>query len=193
MAISVMMKNHYPENLICDIVEWNEDILRKVLKNRTPKDLALCLDKMLKTLPIRNKNFFELRYKKGKQYKELEKIFNVSTAMLQEIRRKSLIFLRHPNRFKILYNREDIIVTKKGKEIFPMYDTFLYKLDLAQGTFNILAKEGLFDREDFEEKKDIDFLKIRNFGKKRYVDLKQKLHKVGIEIDESIKRDENGE
>ena len=67
-----------------------------------------------------------------------------------------------------------------------MYDTFLYKLDLAQGTFNMLAKEGLFDREDFEEKKDIDFLKIRNFGKKRYIDLKQKLHKVGIEIDESI-------
>ena len=58
MAISVMMKNHYPENLICDIVEWNEDILRKVLKNRTPKDLELCLDKMLETLPIRNKNFF---------------------------------------------------------------------------------------------------------------------------------------
>ena len=62
MAISVMIKRQYPENLIYDIV-GEEDIFKEILKTIPHENLESAIEEMLKTIPLKNSVILKLKYK----------------------------------------------------------------------------------------------------------------------------------
>lgn len=184
MAISVMIKRQYPENLIYDIV-GEEDIFKEILKTIPHEDLESAIEEMLKTIPLKNSVILKLKYKEIRKNKEIGEVFGISKKRVIQIRNKSLKLLRAPDSLRKLY-RQRILIKDREKHLNPEFRTFLYNLDLPTKTYNILKRAKFINKEDFEGKNISDFCHIRGIGPKCYTEIKQRLDEKGIKINEEV-------
>lgn len=160
-------KLHYPQNLICDILEevitLNEDNLKG-------------LDHAIHTLTEREIKALYYRYVEGLTLKQAGEKFGVTQERVRQILAKAARKLRHPARKRFIVNGYDATVqqieeeTKKARIDlnFDEDEKGIEHLDLSVRSYNCLRRAGISTIKNLIDfiNNDGDFAKIRNMGRK---------------------------
>lgn len=201
--------NTYPYNLALDVMLFNnyQTITHEHMTNEEMLELVheIYIPELIKaidTLPLKQKTVIENRYKDGKTYEEIGKMYNRTREGIRIIITNAMEKLTEPSRFikikihsaeeykalntkflalEYLHNNMVEKLNEEYKEYYEFVENKKYikisieELGLSVRSRNCLLRSGIKTVGELLEQSDDDLMMVRNLGRKGIEEIKSKL------------------